>query len=574
VEQTKKLRRGYSPSYWSPVRRQRAARLLCAVVVGLVGLPLAAPLAAAAPPAPQPFISPATGGGWQDGLIGFITNDGLFFVEVGATDFLGLFTPYYNGSQIYTYQVDLNITAVTGTAETAYIHLTVVGAKQPLANLTVPLGGYANDVVQITLPTVHSWTEVKIAVDGTPGYFYWATPYTFAPIGNLFNGGIDFAVFAALGVYMLVAYVVSAKAQQMTKRAVYAPEWKAVMWLHGIFFGFVALYAIDFVPINMALQGWEILLIPIPEAIFTFFWTAGRHSRRIVFDFSEPLTIQGRPLSKIRRTFYGGIDPDGNIVLIKYNSRSLFQWYYRSKGYHVKVWAMYDDGRPATRLSAAHQSVLDQSGHAVPKASRASPVEPLVIPVYDYESLTPEQLRDPSRIPRSGLYDQFRGAAVTGVGGNEKESVSYEFVVVSNSDFQVKWPHFSWWRTEVEPDWADPEGNIHKGEPRQRFSPHIEPGSAQVTLLSWHGQDIYMQNYGVMDMQDLVQENDNLSAALWMARGELHRLSGMKAEAKITAYREMTERADRELEQPESEELVEHYRSTQERKRLDPSASA
>jgi hypothetical protein len=530
--------------------------LACFVVLAAVALPLATPFVgqahAAAAPGPELY------SGWRTGQPGFITRDGLFFVEIGAPDFIGLFAPHYNGSQLYTYAITVNITSLIATNETARVHLFDYATGTYLTNLSVPMTKFSSQFVQVPMPTEHKWTEVRIVVDGTPGYFYWRTPYTWLPIANLADGGIVLSVVVAFGVYLWISYPLSVKAERMTKRAVYAPEWKATWWLHGLVIGELAFYASDFPQINIAFHGWEVFLFPIPEAIFMFFWSAGRHSRKVVTRFDQPVAIPGRPLSFVSRPFYGGVDPDGNIVVIEYGSKSLLQWWYRSRGKHVKVWSLFEDGRPASRLSA-RDSIADTTARPARPGQRAIPTEPLTMPVYSYESLTPDQLRDPTRLPRSGLYDQFRGAAVLSEGGNVDEVVSYRFLVPRVSDFQVEWPHATFWRFENVAAYTDEKGRFHPARQKRHLSPHITEGHAQVTLMSWHGQDVYAQALGWMETEDLVLENGDLAVALAVARAQLQILSRRKAEEDTLANRDILQRPETDLEQPELEQLVEQF---------------
>lgn len=541
----------------------RGAGLRRLIVLSLVCMAVGSPLLVA-PTAHAATPTPSGLGGWNTGQPGFITRDGLFFIQAGADNFIGFFEPSYNGSQLYTYSVILNITSIVAANETARIHLYDYDTKSYLTNLTVPTTGYANVRVEIPLPTEHTWTEVRITVDGTAGYFYWETPYTWLPISNLANGGIVLSVVVAFGVYLWIAYPLAVKAERMTKRAVYAPNNRASTWLHVLAVLELGIYAAWFPQINSALHGFEVFLFPIPEAVYVFFWSAARHSRRVIISFDQPVTIPGRPLSWIERPFYGGIDPDGNIVIIPYASKSWPLWWYRSRGYQVAVWALFEDGRAATRLSQ-REAVRDTVAQPARANQHATPVEPLTMPVYDYESLTPEQVRDPTRLPRSGIYDNFQGAAILNQGsfmahgGNVGEAVSFRFLVPNLSDFRVQWPSATLWSFETVQAYTDEGGKFHEAKKKRHFTPHITPGSAQVTLMSWHGQDVYAQSFNWQEATDLVEENDQLRAALWVARAQLHVESGRKAEEGLLANRDILERPYTDLEQEEIEELVERH---------------
>jgi hypothetical protein len=219
---------------------------------------------------------------------------------------------------------------------------------------------------------------------------------------------------------------------------------------------------------------------------------------------------------------------------------------------------MFEDGTPATSRFS-RKGVLEVSSRQVGRPSKEkTPTEPLTMPIYDYESLTPEQLRDPARLPKSGLYDQFRGSPVLGEGGNQEESVSYEFRVARVSDFRITWPYLSFWKDVPGVSYKDTTTGLeYHEEPRQKLTwPHIVDGSAQITLMSWHAQSIDAQNHGYVDTEDLVQVIADKDAALWAARGEIQRLTDEKAERKTLANSDLRNRRSSDLEQEELEELI------------------
>ena len=64
---------------------------------------------------PAPVVAhpaPAQGCTYDCGTTGFITRDGLFYVEVGYIGFLGTFNAEPNGSEVYAYAITLNITNI------------------------------------------------------------------------------------------------------------------------------------------------------------------------------------------------------------------------------------------------------------------------------------------------------------------------------------------------------------------------------------------------------------------------------------------------------------------------------
>jgi len=219
------------------------------------------------------------------GITGFITNDGLFFIQIGYEGPFGFATYITNGSQVYAAGLIVNVTAITQSTQVAHIIVYSYATGAVIDSLNVPVPGYTSDAITISLPSANAWLNYRVMVDATPWYFSAFTPYSFLGFTGLQDGGVDVATFIAIGLFLVYTLPLMVKAERMTRRAIFAPRWNATTWLHGIFFGLVATYIVSFPWWNSTFYGWEFVVIPIPEALFLFFWTAGRHSsnRRALF---------------------------------------------------------------------------------------------------------------------------------------------------------------------------------------------------------------------------------------------------------------------------------------------------
>ena len=302
------------------------------------------------------------------GISGFITSDGLFFVQVGYSQF-GYTTYVGNGSDVYASAIVINVTGITTTSQVAHVSVYEYADRRTVQNVNVPIPGYSSVAVAVELPQNHTYMEYKVSVDSTPWWVYAYTPWSFLGFTGLQDGGADLATFIAVGLFFVYAIPFMVKGERMTKKAIYSPKWNATLWLHGIFFGLVAWYFVSFPSINSFFQGWEFVVIPIPEAVFLFFWAAGRHSSNQRALFVQIVPRMGQRLAVIMRDYFVGKDSDGDLVIMR--SRSPIQWWYRSRGHHVKVF----------------------------RRSEAGALEPFPLDVLEQQRLTEEQVRDPGAVP-------------------------------------------------------------------------------------------------------------------------------------------------------------------------------
>jgi len=461
------------------------------------------------------------------GVNGYISSDGLFFIQVGFSLF-GYAQYVSNGSQLYAAAVVLNITGITETQQTAHIAIFEYATGKTITSLNVPVPGYTTVVTGIDLPQNHSWMRYKVTVDNTPWWFWAFTPYSFLGFTDLQDGGADLATFIAVGLFFVYALPFMWKGEQMTKRAIYAPRWNATMWLHGIFFGLLAWYIINFPSINQTFHGWEFVVIPIPEAIFLFFWAAGRHSSNQRALFIQIVPRMGNRLSVIMRDYFTGRDADGDLVIMR--SRSPIQWWYRSRGHHVKVF----------------------------RRSEAGALEPFPLDVIEQVRLSEEQVRDPARFPRGAKYDAHDDFPV--VHSNQSEEFPFErlYFVPKVSAFRVTWPHMVAHKDIVVPAHTDliTQAQVPEGKKSVWCWPYIQDGHAEIALCSWHYMDVLAQAMGYTTASDLAEECDNLAIQLWTERGFRHTETSRKADERLLAEEDIRARPDSDIPEEELESHV------------------
>lgn len=489
------------------VRTVRSVLALVALVLLLAGVQ-ALPVTAASTDHPSFYGAPP-------GTIGFITSDGKFFIQVGATTF-NVFTAVPNGSEIYAYAVTVNITSIVPVNATAYVQVFYYPQERYIYQQFVPMSGYGITLVYPVLPDHHTWQAIAVTVDGTTGVYYTQTPYDFLSIPNVPDGGFDLEAFIVVAEVLAIGLPLMFKAERMTKRAIFAPKWNATIWLHGIMIGMIAWYFTNFPTINQFFMGWEWAFIPIPEMLFLFIWSSGRHSRNRTAQFQQAVPRVNQPMGFIIKKFYIGRDNDGDLVLIKFRSRSPIQWWYRSRGHHVKAFIRRKDGS----------------------------MEPMGYPVVDHDQLTPEQIRDPTRFPRGGRHDPHNDFPVLNPKDEDGDDVDTIYFVPRISTFQVTWPHASFHREVKVEAYDDPKtGQHHEAGKRSKLTwPHIVDGKAEVTLASWHYQDVLYVANGWMATEDLVTECDDLAVQLWTERGFRATETSRKADERVTSHLDIRSR--------------------------------
>ena len=461
------------------------------------------------------------------GISGFITSDGLFFVQVGYSQF-GYTTYVGNGSDVYASAIVINVTGITTTSQVAHVSIYEYADRRTVQNVNVPIPGYSSVAVAVDLPQNHTYMEYKVSVDSTPWWVYAYTPWSFLGFTGLQDGGADLATFIAVGLFFVYAIPFMVKGERMTKKAIYSPKWNATLWLHGIFFGLVAWYFVSFPSINSFFQGWEFVVIPIPEAVFLFFWAAGRHSSNQRALFVQIVPRMGQRLAVILRDYFVGKDSDGDLVIMR--SRSPIQWWYRSRGHHVKVF----------------------------RRSEAGALEPFPLDVLEQQRLTEEQVRDPMRFPRGAKYDAHDDFPV--VSSDESEDFPFErlYFVPRVSAFRVTWPRMAMHRDVPVPEHTDllTGAVVPAGTESKLCWPYVKDGHAEVQLCSWHFMDVLAQAMGYMTAEDLAAECDNLAIQLWTERGFRHTETSRKADERLVAEESIRNRPETDLPEEDLDKYV------------------
>lgn len=461
------------------------------------------------------------------GLTGFITNDGLFFVEVGYSQF-GLAEYVTNGSEVYASGLVLNITGITQYQQTAHVTVYDYASNRVVASENVPIPGYTSTGITVSLPNNHTWTEYRIDVDSTPWWVYQFTPYSFLGFTQLQDGGADLATFIAIGLFLAYCIPLMVLGERWTKRAIYSPRWNATLFLHGIFFGMVAWYFVNFPSINMFWKGWEFVIIPIPEALFLFFWSAGRHSTNSRALFVQVVPRLGQRLGVIMRSYFIGKDADGDMVIMR--GHSPIQWYYRAHGHHVKLF----------------------------RRSEAGALEPFPLDVLAEKRVTAEEVRDPMRFPRSGKFDAHDDFPVINSDSSEDRPFERVYFVPRISAFKVVWPRARVTKEitiQAHTDLAT--GTVVPEEKKTVWCwPYIQDGHAEVQLCSWHFMDVLAQAMGYMTAEDLAAECDNLAMQLWTERGFRATETSRKADERTTAEEDIRNRPDSDLPEEDLEKFV------------------
>jgi len=486
---------------------------------------------------PAPVVAhpaPAQGCTYDCGTTGFITRDGLFYVEVGYIGFLGTFNAEPNGSEVYAYAITLNITNIVSFNATAYI-VVYDYATNTTSRVDLLVGAYSAVQTDVPVPTSRAYVEVRVGVDGTAAYFWVETPWTFLGIAGLEDGGIDLAIFTGIAVFLLFGFPAMLKAFNMTRRAIYCPKWNATMWLHGIFFGFLAVYVVDFPALNSAFHGWEFLLIPLPEVLFAFFWIAGRASTNQQAQFLQAMPVRGHQLGfKSDVYYYGFVDGRGygtttGTLVIMPLGRSMKQWYYRSRGHHTRVF------------------VRDPSD---PK----SVFEPMWAEVRNVNDLSPPEIIDPTFFDvGSGRFAPHKGFEILH-SDSADDQIDRMYFLKRLSSFKVTWPELITHRKKPVEAYTDKQGNFHEATTKDVWTwPYITDGRAEFDLMPWHWEHVWGVEYGYERIEDVMEENDNLRVRIGVLEGELFTRSQRISDERVNAENYIRNRPHSELSQEEAE---------------------
>jgi hypothetical protein len=463
------------------------------------------------------------------GFAGFITNDGLFFVQLGYQDLLGETNYVGNGTQVYAGGVVVNVTAITATNQVAHISIYDYASGSTVSTVNIVVPAYTYVTVDVALPQNHTWTEYRLTVDSTPWWFVAFTPYTFLGFTGLEDGGLDLAGFIGIAIFLAWALPLMIKSERMTKRAIYSPKWKAWWWLHGIVIGLVALYVLYFQWWNMTFHGWEYVVIPIPEAIFLFFWNAGRHSKdqRSLFFQIVPRTTGG--MDVVLASYMTGMDPAGNLTIMRMGS--VVQWWYRSRGHHTPIYRYREVGVP----EPFHMNVLERTG------------------------VTEDQVRNPTRFPRTARFFAHDDFPVVTSGEDEPHPFERVYFVPSMSDFKKPtWPRMRVTKEKTVPAHTDLATSTLVPETTKTVWcwPYITDGHAEVRLWSWHYMDALAIARGYSTVEGLIRECENLTMQLAAEMGFRYTETDRNASERINAEEDIRNRLSKDLREDQLDQYV------------------
>lgn len=508
------------------------AVLLLAAPIGFVGV-----AAASVPPAPQVHVAPESVAppGWQPPP-GFVTRDDRYFVQVGDSIF-GFFNAQPAGAQLFTGYLFVYLYPLTNSTHTATLKLYLVGKPNVLElNASVVVPANQTQSVQLPLPASDHYIKIRLFVDGTPVVYWTETPIQILPLGALTDGGISLVAIIALTEFLVVGLPLMAYAWRLALKAKHAPRVKAILWLHGIVLGMLAYWVINYPALNVLFSGWDWLIFPLPTMAFLFFWELGRHNRD-----QRALVLRGNPQSGHRLGFdwwniYVARDDQGNLILVGQGWRDFF---YAAWGSHfVKLYRRKEDGTkfepvPASLFHRAH----------VNKA---------------------EDVWTPYRIPREGKLGPEDDFEITNrVTGYEDDEPAYLYFVASVDPFSIKWPTWHAFREEPTPPKLSPEGRVLiPAGTRRRFSPHVEDGSAEVRLASWHYSDVWAVAMGWQEIEDVVRAKEDLAFENRILKTHMEREIERRVEARLNADLDLSSRSVDELSPEEAAAYVEIKRGT------------
>lgn len=471
-------------------------------------------------------------------FIGFVTSDGLFFVEVGTSAF-GSFNPLPPGSQVFG--TGLTIVAFGITEENRT--LTVVYKQFPggnatqYANLSFVVQGRGVAVAELDFPTTDRWIPATLDVDGTVLHYTVETPILLIPIANLTNGGFDLIVLGVLSEYLVFTFPLIVLARWLTRRALWAPKVKAILWLHGIILGIASFVILDFPLVNQTVGGLGWFVYPIPLAVFTFFWSCSLFNRAEVVQVQRANTAGGHRLSFDVWTIRVGRDRAGNLVLL---GRRWRDWLFGALGHHT-ILSPFD----------ADEKGLEPQGHELLEHEVRAGTKL----AGDEAATTGRRIRW-KRPTKEKPEDDFhvRNAQERG-----EDDPTMLYFVASADPVAVEWPRLSLHRLKKVPDRYDADGRLL--EPAHTKSvltwPHILDGKAEIRLASIHYADVVAVAMGWKTVEDVVKVAEQRHLQVYLLKAHLSNEVARQVEEKLTAYLDLTTRPAMELPEEEAEAEVE-----------------
>ena len=157
-------------------------------------------------------------------FVGFVTNDGYFFVEVGTSSF-GSFNPVTDGSNVFgtAFTVVLfDLTAVNRTVPIQFIQGSSSGGLPTYDNFSVAVLAHQVTYVQVTFSITPTSVPANLTIDGTTQHYTLETPLLLIPLTNLTNGGFDLILLGILSEFLIFAFPFIILGRWMTRRALRA----------------------------------------------------------------------------------------------------------------------------------------------------------------------------------------------------------------------------------------------------------------------------------------------------------------------------------------------------------------
>lgn len=480
--------------------------MLAAVVFAAPGLlPALSAAAHAAAPIPASVAPP----GWT-APPGFVTPDDFFFVQVGTPVFGLAFNPAPTGAQLFTAYLTIMLYPLTNSTHTAYLDVyEPTNSKLPFSYTTIAITQNSTATVELPVPQSSHYIEDRLDVNGRNVFYWTETPISILPIPALLVGGVDLVAIIALTEFLVIGLPLMWWAQRLARRAIHAPKMKAILWLHGIVLGFLALYIADFPALNVLFGGWEWLAFPLPTMVFLFFWELGRHNRddTVQVQRAHPRTLDRMGFDWW--TIHTATDSRGNLLLIGRLWRDTF---FRIFGHQMRISTRLDDGGQLEPVSAAlvQRHVQDAT----------------------------EELRASMVFARGSQGDPTDDFNVSNRLSGDADTPARLYFVASMDPYDIRWPRWSMSRDEIVPAVTTPEGRVIQGPTtRKRLSwPHVVDGHCEIRLAPLHYANVWSVGLGWREAEDLEKLKDELELENWVLRTRIHRLAEAKAKPRLAAH--------------------------------------
>lgn len=493
-----------------------------------------------------PFASGAIGSARADvfgppTFQGFVTNDGYFFVEVGTTSF-GSFNPVNSGDNVFGTGFTLVLFDLTGFNRSIPISFTEYPDHGPpiYDNLTVAIPAKTAVLADLTFPISSHPTRANLTIDGTTLHYVIETPLLLIPLTNLTNGGFDLILLGILSELLLFFLPLMVLARWMTRRALFAPKLKAILWLHGIVLGIAAAVILNFQLVNETIGGWGWFTYPIPIAIFLFFWSASLFNRAEVVEVLRPYTANGHRLSFDRWEIRVGRNRDGDLVLV---GRRWRDWLFGALGHYV-ILSPHD----------AEERGLEPQGHEIflrVLRSGTKPAGPI--------SGAVEKAKGAIRWPKASKENPADDFRVRNAQERGEEDPAMVYFVASTNPVYVDWCRWSFhrWKT-TEAVYNDEGEEVRPAGKKWALTwPHILDGHAEIQLASIHYADVVAVAMGWKTVEDVVRVAEKRHLQVFLLKAHMNNEVARQVEEKLTAWLDLQSRPGFDLTDEEEEAEVE-----------------